>query len=254
LLQQAEQQIALPAPRQCLALLSLHDAIEMLLDTAAEAASLPLGKMREFKDYWRIFAPPNSPIKLPLERAMEKINTARVALKHHGQRPTSDQLIDYLVTAKNFIDEVCPTLFGVALYEISMSNLVKDEHTRNLLKSAETQLGEAKPRDALASAALAFALGSRDVWHSRDEYPYIEGNMVDILREYEEAITLIYLGLNFDDYRRFRMLTPTAHYLSGEWKVYDNGNTERKEDVRWCIDFVVEFVLRAEERRRPASL
>jgi hypothetical protein len=48
LLQQAEQQIALPAPRQCLALLSLHDAIEMFLDTAAEAASLSwTPKMRQ---------------------------------------------------------------------------------------------------------------------------------------------------------------------------------------------------------------
>ena len=112
MLQQAEQQIALPASRQCLALLPLHDAIEMFLDTAAEAASLPMGKKREFKDYWRSFAPPNFPIQLPLERSMEKINAARVALKHHGQRPTSDQLIHYLATATNFFDEVCPALFG----------------------------------------------------------------------------------------------------------------------------------------------
>jgi hypothetical protein len=258
LLQQAEQQIALPAPRQCLALLSLHDAIEMFLDTAAEAASLPIGKKREFKDYWRSFAPPNFPIQLPLERAMEKINAARVALKHHGQRPTSDQLVHYLVTATNFFDEVCPALFGVALHEISMSNIVKNEQTRNLLKTAETQLGEAKPCDALASVALAFALGSRDVWRKQgvspnfqDAYPDIAGEIEGILGEYDRAITLIHLGVNLDDYNRFGMLTPTVHFLFDEWKIFGKGMTERVEDVRWCIDFVVEFMLRAEERKRP---
>jgi hypothetical protein len=154
LLQQAEQQIALPAPRQCLALLSLHDAIEMFLDTAAEAVGVPLGKKREFKDYWRSFAPPNSPVRLPLERSMEKLNAARVALKHHGQRPTGDQLVHYLVTAKNFFDEVCPTCFGVALDEISMVNIVKNEQTRDLQQRRNWPKGS----HAMPSATLQWRL------------------------------------------------------------------------------------------------
>jgi hypothetical protein len=261
LLQQAEQQIALPAPRQCLALLSLHDAIEMFLDTAAEAVGVPLGKKTDFKDYWRSFASPNSPVQLPLERSMAKINAARVALKHHGQRPTSDQLVHYLVTATNFFDEVCPALFGVALHEISMSNIVKDEQTRNLLKTAETQLAEGKPSDALASVALAFALGSRDVWREQwvspnfqDAYPDIAGEIEGILEEHNRAITLIHLGVNLNDYNRFSMLTPMVHCLFNEWKIFGKRMTEKVEDVRWCIDFVVEFMLRAEERKRPELL
>src|SRR5713101_7834848 len=101
LIQQAEQQLKLAAPLRCIALLSLHDSIEMFLDTAADANSVPLGK-REFRDYWRSFTAANPPIALPMERAMEKINRARVALKHHGIRPSDDQLKDHLNTAKIF--------------------------------------------------------------------------------------------------------------------------------------------------------
>src|ERR1700730_1790685 len=86
LVNQAEQQISQPSPLRCIGLLSLHDAVEILLDTAAEATGAP-SRGREFKDYWRSLADANPPVALPMQRAMEKINRARVNLKHHGQRP-----------------------------------------------------------------------------------------------------------------------------------------------------------------------
>jgi hypothetical protein len=50
------------------------------------------------------------------------------------------------------------------------------------------------------------------------------------------------------------MLTPKVVFLFDEWKIFGKGMTEKVEDVRWCIDFVVEFMLRAEERKRPEPL
>jgi hypothetical protein len=235
----------------------------MFLDTAAEAVGVPLGKKREFKDYWRSFAPPNSPVQLPLERSMEKLNAARVALKHHGQRPTGDQLVHYLVTAKNFFDEVCPTCFGVALDEISMVNIVKNEQTRDLLATAEAQLAEGKPRDALDNAAVAFACGfSRDVWAgpvglSEDlkwKLREISEEMVNIVWENNLAFTLLNLRVDLNDYYRFMTLTPKVTLSFGQWKIHGKGRTEKAEDVRWYIDFVVYFMLRAEERKCPERL
>jgi hypothetical protein len=101
-----------------------------------------------------------------MQRAMEKINRARVNLKHHGQRPTSDQLHDYLITTKNFLEEACPLCFCIELNEVSMADLIKDQKTRDLLKTAEIELGEAKPHDALISASKAFAWGSRTAWRT----------------------------------------------------------------------------------------
>jgi hypothetical protein len=50
------------------------------------------------------------------------------------------------------------------------------------------------------------------------------------------------------------MLTPKVALSSGQWKIYGKGRTEKAEDVRWCIDFVVYFMLRAEEWKRPEAL
>ena len=89
---------------------------------------------------------------------------------------------------------------------------------------------------------------------SKDAYPDIAGEIEGILEEHNRAITLIHLGVNLNDYNRFSMLTPMVHCLFNEWKIFGRRMTEKVEDVRWCIDFVVEFMLRAEERKRPELL
>ena len=107
LLRQAEAQTEQPSPLRYLALLSLHDAAEMFLDVAAEHLKLP-GSRRDFRDYWRLFQDGSPPITLPMERSMDKLNRARVALKHHGQLPNDSQLLNHLFTVRNFLEEASP--------------------------------------------------------------------------------------------------------------------------------------------------
>ena len=78
---QAEQQLSAPAPARCVALSSLHDCLEMFLDTPAEAVGARLGNRKEFKDYWPSLAAARPPIHLPMERAMAKINRTREDFK-----------------------------------------------------------------------------------------------------------------------------------------------------------------------------
>jgi hypothetical protein len=87
LLKNAETQFKNPQPLCSLSLLSMHDAVEMILDVVAEAANTSIAAGRDFASYWKVLKNGSDPVHLPLERQMIRLNQARVALKHHGQRP-----------------------------------------------------------------------------------------------------------------------------------------------------------------------
>jgi hypothetical protein len=102
LLRQAESQASQPAPLRYLALLPLHDSIEMFLDVAAEHCMVPTNR-RDLREYWKLFGELSPPIPIPMERPIDKINRARVALKHHGQLPNDNQLQNYFATTEAFL-------------------------------------------------------------------------------------------------------------------------------------------------------
>ena len=166
LLLQAKQQLTAAGPSRCIALLHLHDALEMFLDTAAEALGVS-GPQREFKNYWPSFAAANPPVTLPMQRPMEKLNRARVALKHHGIRPPDDQLEEYVILTQAFADEVCLKCFGIELVEASMLTLIKDDQVRDLLKLAQEELQTGNLTEAFVNAAKGLSCGFSAGWWSR---------------------------------------------------------------------------------------
>src|SRR5215467_9772818 len=91
---------------------------------------------------------------------MKRLNQARVALKHHGQRPSHGQLITHLQNARAFIEDVCDKNFGTTLSEVSLIELIENEKVRDLLRDAQEAIGRNDLRDAFTKAALAFAYGS----------------------------------------------------------------------------------------------
>jgi hypothetical protein len=166
LLLQAKQQLSAPGPSRCIALLHLQDALEMFLDTAAETLGIP-GPQREFKNYWSSFAAANPPVTLSMQRAMEKLNRARVALKHHGIRPADDQLEEYVILTHAFADDVCVKCFGIELAEASMFTLIKDDQVRDLLKLAQAELQTGKLTETFVNAAKGLSCGFSAGWRSR---------------------------------------------------------------------------------------
>lgn len=220
LLYQADRQISQPSPLRCVGLLSLHDSLEIFLDTAAEAVNAP-GSRRDFKDFWRCFAAAAPPVNLPMERSIEKINKARVSLKHHGQRPSNDQLRDYVVTSRTFLDEICPLCFGINFEDISMINLVTNVQTRDLLTLSQLRLDEGDLYEAIANVAKAFVhasdiatrklhYGTATVDLGREIPSQAVRAITSIMRDYDRAIIFLNLGMELQDYNEFRSITPTV--------------------------------------------
>jgi hypothetical protein len=153
LLQHAGTLTENPPPLCSLALLSMHDAVEMVLDVLAEVAGASIATGRDFASYWNA-KNYSTPVHLPLERPMRRLNTARVALKHSGQRPSNDQLVVHLTNARAFIEDVCDKNFAMALSEVSMVELIENEQVRNLLKEAREAIDRNDLPDAFKKAAL----------------------------------------------------------------------------------------------------
>jgi hypothetical protein len=277
LLQHAGTLAENPSPLCSLALLSMHDAIEMMLDVLAEAAGASIATGRDFASYWSGLKNCETPVHLPIERQMKRLNQARVELKHHGQRPSRDQLLTHLDNSKDFVEDVCDRNFATSLSEISLVALIKDEKVRNLLKDAQEAIGRNDLEGAFTKAALGFKHGSADVGQFRD--PALLGQtrlqhfsfgsdrnfnrslqallkkIDDILEttsnQFDLKITLVSLGIDFSSYNKFQKLTPWVDVsVSGipghAWFRTISG---RPEDARWCIDFVTDFMLRVEGRR-----
>jgi hypothetical protein len=283
LLRDAEEQARQPPPLCSLALLSIHDAVEMFLDVAAEATSAPVSKRRDFKEYWQVFAALDPPIRLPMQRAMDKLNTARVGLKHHGQRTTLDQIHQHLFAAEEFLDEACSLCFGLPLSDVSLVALIKSDRVRELLSTAATAMQEGDLEEALVNIAIAFATGSASVYRrlhlsslgftpSLSSFAFggdpslaaaighatipIKEAIGKLAEDYGRAISLVSLGIDLRDYELFRSLTPVVHFFgngrySPEWM---HVATREKSNVQWCVDFVIDFMLRFESREeRPIS-
>jgi hypothetical protein len=232
----------------------------MFLDTAAEALSIP-GPQREFKNYWSSFAAANPPVVLPMQRSMEKLNRARVDLKHHGIRPADDQLEEYVILSQAFVDEACRKCFDMDLTEASMFDLIKDDQVRDLLKTAQAELQHGNLGEAFVTAAkglsCGFSAGSRSKLASRFSHFSLQNAVSDPLRraisdvvtDISQEISLLSLGIDLRRYEKFLTLTPTIHRSANDtfsviWQQSPNTN---KEDAQWCIDFVVDFMLRAEQ-------
>ena len=276
LLQQADHQVEKPSPIDALALLPMHDAIEMFLDLAADAANAPVTK-REFRDYWTALAQCDPPIKLPLQRSMDKLNRARVALKHHGQRASLSQIKEHLVNCKTFVDEACVECFGITIYDASMLSLIRTIAVADILTEAQTAMRSSDLTVALEKAAFAFSEASESQFHRlprlssalslrlgglgfkinhaaedavRELLKPVHEAMSYFIKDYESTVALLSLGIDLRDYKTFRDRTPIVFgYANGhrtaQWM---KEPPSEPESAQWCIDFVVDFTLRVEAK------
>jgi hypothetical protein len=85
---QGQDQAKRPQPLAATALLSFHDAMEMLLLLAAEHLKVNLPKGTTFEGYWDQIAQ-QSGTQLPGRPAMRRMNNSRVNFKHHGSIPSA---------------------------------------------------------------------------------------------------------------------------------------------------------------------
>ena len=273
----AIEQSKRPEPLCSASILTFHDAIELFLRLASEHKNVGKKELT-FMDYWNILDP-KLPAGYPTQKeSMRRLNSARVALKHHGTLPSNLDIEAFRASATNFFEENTPPIFGIKFSEISLIDLVHCEETKNNLEEAKQLLEENKIEESLDKIGLAFAHLIDDYEHRKSglfgRSPFFFGesmtfltsfhmglgrrasrfereisDFVDKVKESIEAlqgaVKILSLGVDYRRYVKFHLLTPYIYRtIKGNYHIEREHRGRRGvpgvEDVHFCIDFVIE--------------
>jgi hypothetical protein len=155
--EQALKQAAQPQPLNALSILMLHDSAELFLELAAEhkdCATDPRNIM-PFMSYWGLLEPKLPAKGLTQRMAMDRLNRARISLKHHGHLPHESTIEQSRRAVSTFFDENTPLVFDLQFAEISMSGVVRHNSTRIHLSRAEVAMGGEDWATAAGEIAIA---------------------------------------------------------------------------------------------------
>lgn len=273
-------QAAAPEPLCASAILIFHDAVELLLQLAAEHLDIVVPRNAPFLDYWSLLAPPLLERELPQHGAMKRLNQARVALKHHGNHPRRGDILDYSQMVPAFFREAAQLVFGRAWDEISLTDFVRCEPAKLALAKAECALHEGRVEDGLYQCAEAwedlvrdFEFGYMDESSSDSPFDFDDrlyqytslrlgfssvdsdlGRFIDAtgdaIADIRYVLRVLSLGIDYRRYARFSRWTPTVSYtLGGKRHVRPTPYTAgaKASDLKFCIEFLLDAAFRFQE-------
>jgi len=276
----------LPEPANASSVLILHDATELLLQIASEV--LDVGKSQvHFLEYWDLISPRLQPDGLPQRESYRRLNSSRVALKHHGTLPSSLDIESFRNTAKLFFEESVPVIFGLKFREISLVDFVETEGPRSALREAVTSHSKGDFPQAVASASLAFHLLLRE-YQQRTQYQrrqsmfrginrlaFIDSRSVGLghghdqvlatrdfsrklgefvdgvkeaMEEMDHTLTILSMDIHYPKYAKFLALAPRVYWtMDGKHHVEQPSSSCTADQVQFCIDFAIEVALKLQE-------
>lgn len=156
MLDRATEESKAPGPFRWRSILTLHDAIEMFLHTAAEHCGKAPSRKTHFLQYWEVINKRLENGQLPEKPTMARLNRARVALKHHATGPDSQVIREYVASGQRLLEEGCNIVFQSPIADVSLIDFVRFEKVREKLGVAEKRLKEGEVFGCLKGCAEAF--------------------------------------------------------------------------------------------------
>lgn len=273
-----------PAPMNSASLLTFHDAVELFLQLSSEHLDAGGSRLR-FMEYWELLSAKIEDGKIGQKESMRRLNKARVALKHHGTRPSQLDVEAFRASTTNFFEENTPVVFGIEFESISLIDLVQPKDVREKLEVCQQRIREGNFDSAVEQAALSFEM-LLDDYESRKtdrfgESPFFFGRdmtrmgsfgldirrgrdaseveqklekfvdrVKDSIEAMQKAMKVIALGIDYRRYSKFSLLTPNIlKTRDGKRHIYESQQqlVANKENVQFCIEFVVETALKLQE-------
>lgn len=268
----AVEQSKQPEPLGAASVLTFHDSIELFLQLASEY--LNVGKPKpDFMDYFDMLEPKLPSGGLSQKESMRRLNKSRVALKHHGSIPSRLDVDAFRAIVTSFFEDNSQLVFGIQFNSISLVNLVQYTRVRLTLEEAIKLIEVGNEESAIAKIAIAFAQLLEE-YESKTRTDFgkslfsfnhslsgifspsddavaefaseVEGFADDVasaLKDMQNAIKILALGLDYRRYVRFQLLTPSAKKLSnGNYEVHPNRSkvkTLTLSHCQFCYDFVI---------------
>lgn len=261
-----------PEPLNTTSLLSFHDATELFLHLAAERLNADK-TTQGFMDYWDKINQKIHPDQITQKDSMDRLNKARVQLKHHGTSPSKLDMEAFRATVTNFFQENTPKVFGMDFDSVSLVDLVAYDGAKSKLRSAQHMMQSGDANGSIRYIAESFRLLIREYeQQTRPEFgksPFsfgpeltfetsffmgVEGKMkgfVDKVNEsissMQTAIKIISFGFDYRKYSKFQALTPTVLVTMDGVHATEPSGQATLEDCRFCLDYVIECAIKLQD-------
>ena len=201
-----------------------------------------------------------------------------MAFKHHRLLISNEEALIFAKSVEAFLTEVSSDVLQLDFGTVSLVSAIGHRRTENWLHKAESFACEGSYRESLECFAKAFAIYSAAMsagqWQTNNhDMPPLWLDSGDNLRELNHSLThfanwviddldqvhthidLIMKGVNLVSYRRFQALTPFVRFseaktISVRWGAGSPDNPS-KEDVDFCINFVVDSALQIRDTHLP---
>ena len=121
-----------PHPQDVIAILLLHDAVELMAHLAAEFGQI--GPQNQLMDYWKKLAQVHKP--LGYRGPVERLNRIRVNLKHHGMLVSPEEIKRTIAEVNPFFSDTCQDIFQLEIESLDMTMLVKQSTASHALADA----------------------------------------------------------------------------------------------------------------------
>lgn len=272
------------SPLNAASLLMFHDAAELFLQIASE--HLDVGKAQPtFVEYWDLLSSRAARPVTQKER-MRRLNKARVALKHHGTTPSSEDVIAFRETAARFFEENTPVLFDLQFRQLTLVEFVEPPAARERLgRAVAAILDERVTEAALTDTAIAFEaiIARREHEISPGPFPVFPFGTVfamspfafrfdhdtdrsviqsisaitGAIAEIQRVEKMLIMGVDFSGWLRFQSHLPNiVEMANGDYQSTFSQPADTMadvEDLEFCVQYAVETALTLQQGIKPWS-
>jgi len=268
-----------PEPLYGVSILSFHDSVELFLQLSLEKLNISSRTDPKFMEYFEIIDKELKNTTLFQQESMKRLNKARVGLKHHGNIPSKLDIESFRAITLAFFRDNCPIMFQIEFDDISLIDIIKYERPRELLKQANRNFEEGSVYEAIKNLILSFEYLIQDYEDSKiDRFhgsPFFFGKskplssfhlgslsqsvefkdfvdkMTESIKAIQDAIKILSFGLDYRKYVKYKSIVSSVEVLisdGGQVASYKHGEVKlSKEDLEFCINFIVESALKLQE-------
>jgi hypothetical protein len=212
--------------------------------------------------------------------AMKSLHRARNSVQHWGNLPSRNDVERFRSTTETILQSMCKEVFSIDLGEVSLAQLIKNPAVKKEYLKADNAYSAGRYLDSMIFCACAFEYAVRleqgrlfGSWISiaRPRINSTEGNkLLEYVDKLEEEIEILKLRLDYKAYQVFREslyynvgVSQPLESISGLDKMetelrrkigssIDPSRTDLRQKARFCLDFVVDAILRWESVERAS--
>ena len=263
-------------PLDSISILMLHDSVELFLHLSTEVLNSNRKTNIGFLEYWEVINRNLTGQQLSQKNQMNRLNKARVNLKHHGILLNKSDIESFRINVTDFYNDNFPLIFGIDFGEISIIDLIDNLDVRDILKNAIILFQQKNFDRSYEHLSLAFRILILDFESDFKPHRYelfgIEYfspscDLEEIRPDLEELSSridninsimkyLIY-GIDVKNYIKFSLLTPDVYFKRGNYKNYEiyaplpvsgkNKKNISQNQFDFCIDFIIDSALKLQE-------